>query len=84
MSNTPSHRLVVALKAKAKAIKKYKKIENKIEEGLKSKDAKTQQAAAILWLIAETGIRIGNEKDLNVCADTVGASTLKVENIILD
>lgn len=67
-----------------KAIKKYSKIEKKIEEGLKSKDVKTQQAAAILWLLAETGIRIGNEKNLDQHADTVGASTLKVENIILN
>lgn len=67
-----------------KAIKKYKKIEKHIEDGLKSSDLKTQQTALVTWLIAQTGIRVGNEKDLNISAATVGATTLKVENIILN
>lgn len=67
-----------------KAIKKYKKIEKHIEDGLKSSDLKTQQIALVTWLIAETGIRVGNEKDLNISADTVGATTLKVQDIILN
>lgn len=66
------------------AIKKYKKIEKKIEEGLKSSDLKEQQIAFVTWLIANTGIRVGNEKNLDVSADTVGATTLKVKDIILN
>lgn len=31
-------------------------------------------------MISETGIRVGNERDLSKFADTVGASTLKKEN----
>lgn len=67
-----------------KAIKKYNKIKKHIEDGLKSSDLKTQQTALVTWLIAETGIRVGNEKDTSISADTVGATTLKVENIILN
>ena len=66
-----------------KAIKKFKKIEKKIEDGLKSKDEKEQQTALITYLITLTGIRVGGERDLSKVADTVGASTLKVSNIVL-
>ena len=58
----------------------WKKIEKAINDGLNSKDEKIKQEALVAYLIAETGIRIGNEKDLDKFADTVGASTLKVEN----
>lgn len=67
-----------------KAIKKYKKLEKHIEDGLKSSDLKTQQTALVTWLISQTGIRVGNEKNLNISADTVGATTLKVKDIILN
>ena len=66
-----------------KAIKKFKKIEKKIEDGLKSKDEKEQQTALITYLITLTGIRVGGERDLSKVADTVGASTLKVSNTVL-
>lgn len=58
----------------------FSKIEKHILDGIKSKDEKTKQAALCAWLIMETGIRIGNERNLNTQADTVGASTLKVKN----
>ena len=61
-------------------IKDYKNIEQHILEGIKSSDPARKQAALCAWLIAETGIRVGNERDLSKFADTVGASTLKKEN----
>lgn len=67
-----------------KAIKKYKKIKKHIEDGLKSSDLKTQQTALVTWLIAETGIRVGNEKDTSISASTFGATTLQVQHIILN
>ena len=61
-------------------IKDYKNIEKHIMDGIKSDDPVTKQVALCAWLIAETGIRVGNERDLSKFADTVGASTLKKEN----
>lgn len=61
-------------------IKDYKNIEKHILDGIKSKDPVRKQAALCAWLIAETGIRVGNERNLEKFADTVGASTLRKEN----
>lgn len=64
-------------------IRNSKKISKYIYENcLNAKDPATKEAALISYLIQETGIRIGNERDLNRFADTVGASTLKKENMI--
>lgn len=62
----------------------FSKIEQHILTGIKSDDEKTKQAALCAWLIMETGIRIGNERNLDTQADTVGASTLKVKNFKFD
>lgn len=61
-------------------IKDYKNIDAHIMKGIKSSDPKIKQAALCAWLIAETGIRVGNERNLDKFADTVGASTLRKEN----
>jgi hypothetical protein len=66
-----------------KVIKNYKKIEKHILDGIKSNDPVRKQAALCAWLIAETGIRVGGERDLSRVADTVGASTLRKENFKL-
>ena len=60
-------------------------MEAHIEKGLKSKDKKTQEAALVSWLIKETSIRIGSydTKGTDFENGVVGASTLKVGNIIL-
>ncbi|HUI23363.1 MAG TPA: DNA topoisomerase I [Nitrososphaerales archaeon] len=56
------------------------KIEAKIEKGLSSKDPKMRQVATVCYLIHRLGMRVGDEKDEDE-ADTVGASTLRVEHI---
>ncbi len=68
-----------------KLIKNWDKMEAHIEKGLKSKDKKTQEAALISWLIKETSIRIGSydTEGTDFENGVVGASTLKVENILL-
>lgn len=55
-----------------------------IRDNLTNKDSLTAECALISWLLQTTGIRIGNEKDLSISADTVGATTLKKENIWVD
>lgn len=66
-------------------IKNWDKMESHIEKGLKSKDKKEQEAALISWLIKETSIRVGSydTEGSDFENGVVGASTLKVENIIL-
>jgi DNA topoisomerase-1 len=56
------------------------KIEAKIERELSSKDPKMRQVATVCYLIHRLGMRVGDEKDEDE-ADTVGASTLRVEHI---
>lgn len=66
-----------------KIIENSKKISKYIYDNcLNAKDSTTKEAALISFLIQETGIRIGNERDLDKVADTVGASTLRKENFI--
>ena len=58
-----------------------KEMEQYIRDNLTNSDPKVAECALISWLLQETGIRIGNDKDTSLEADTVGASTLKKENI---
>ncbi|MDV3277776.1 MAG: DNA topoisomerase I [Nitrososphaerales archaeon] len=57
-----------------------KKIEAKIKDGLSSEDARERQVATVCYLIHVLGMRVGDEKDEDE-ADTVGASTLRVEHV---
>jgi DNA topoisomerase-1 len=57
-----------------------KKIEARIEKQLSSKDPRIRQVATVCYLIHRLGMRVGDEKDEDE-ADTVGASTLRVEHI---
>ncbi len=68
-----------------KLIKNWDKMEAHIEKGLKSKDKKTQEAALVAWLIKETSIRVGSydTKGTDFENGVVGASTLKIKNVIL-
>lgn len=59
----------------------WKKIEKYLDATLKLDDPEIQESAVIAYLIAQTGIRIGNERNLQLQADTRGMSTLQVENI---
>ena len=65
----------------AKLLCHMKEMEAHIRNGMESPDEKRKQCALISWLIQTTGIRVGNDKDVALEADTVGASTLKKENI---
>jgi DNA topoisomerase-1 len=49
---------------------------------MSSKDAKTAKIATVAYLIDRLGMRVGDEKDEDE-ADTVGATTLRVEHIKL-
>ena len=64
-------------------ILKWDEIEAHIMKGLKSTDPKTKLTATVVYLVQQTGCRIGGEKDLDVVADTVGISTLRKEHVSL-
>ena len=56
------------------------KIRSRIQRDLDSKDETTRQVATVCYLIDALGMRVGDEKDEDE-ADTVGASTLRVEHL---
>jgi DNA topoisomerase I len=56
------------------------RIRKAILDGMSSKDAKTAKTATVCFLIDRLGMRVGDEKDEDE-ADTVGATTLRVEHI---
>ncbi len=56
------------------------KIRSRILSGLDSKDPRVRQVATVCYLIDTLGMRVGDEKDEDE-ADTVGASTLRVEHV---
>lgn len=56
------------------------KIRSRILRDLDSKDERVRQVATVCYLIDTLGMRVGDEKDEDE-ADTVGASTLRVEHV---
>ena len=56
------------------------KIRARIQRELESKDETQRQIATVCYLIDTLGMRVGDEKDEDE-ADTVGASTLRVEHV---
>jgi DNA topoisomerase I len=58
------------------------KIRARILKELDSKDERSRQVATVCYLIDTLGMRVGDEKDEDE-ADTVGASTLRVEHVDL-
>lgn len=58
------------------------RIRSKILRELDSKDERMRQVATVCYLIDTMGMRVGDEKDEDE-ADTVGASTLRVEHVNL-
>eukprot|EP01083_Nonionella_stella_P179658 638441_1 len=48
-----------------------------------SSDMKTRQLGTAVWIIDRLAIRVGNEKDIEESADTVGVCTLRREHIVL-
>jgi DNA topoisomerase-1 len=61
--------------------KDIKKVESFILKTMKSKDPKERRIATACFLIYRLAMRVGDEKDEDE-ADTVGASTLRVEHLI--
>ena len=59
-----------------------RKIRARIERELDSKDETARQVATVCFLIDRLGMRVGDEKDEDE-ADTVGASTLRVEHVAI-
>ena len=59
------------------------KIRTRIMRDLDSKDEKERQVATVCYLIDKLGMRVGDEKEEDE-ADTVGASTLRVEHLKLE
>ncbi len=53
-----------------------------INRGMRSRDPKTKKVATVAYLINMLAMRVGDEKDEDE-ADTVGASTLRVEHVKL-
>jgi len=58
------------------------KIRGRILRDLDSKDGTVRQVATVCYLIDILGMRVGDEKDEDE-ADTVGASTLRVEHVLV-
>jgi len=63
--------------------RKYKMIVEQNNKNLESSDKKVKESAIALWFIANLAIRVGNEKSEDKGADTVGATSLRVEHVTL-
>ena len=61
--------------------KDIRKVEAYVVKSMKSKDLKERKIATACFLIYRLAMRVGDEKDEDE-ADTVGASTLRVEHLI--
>jgi DNA topoisomerase I len=67
---------------KAKKLEQYiKKVESYVLKAMRSKDLRERKIATACFLIDKLAMRVGDEKDEDE-ADTVGASTLRVEHLI--
>lgn len=66
---------------KAKKIgENLSELQKEIRAKLSSRDQEKREVASVCYLIDEVGMRVGDEKDEDE-ADTVGATTLRVEHI---
>jgi DNA topoisomerase-1 len=66
---------------KAKKLQtRFERVRRHISSGMVAKDEKTRKIASVCYLIDVLCMRVGDEKDEDE-ADTVGASTLRVEHI---
>ena len=61
--------------------KSIKKIRNHIKNNLGSSDKDRRKVATVTYLIDKLALRVGDEKDTEGEADTVGATTLRVEHM---
>jgi len=61
---------------------KLNTLRTKIVKAMSAKDGRTSRTATVAYLIDTLGMRVGDEKDPDE-ADTVGATTLRVEHVKL-
>jgi len=54
------------------------------EQGFKAKDVAMQQRSVAVYLIDRLALRVGNEKNTDEEADTVGCCSLRVEHVKMD
>ena len=66
---------------KAKKLSKsIEKVKKRILKGMRSRDVRERKVATVAYLIESLAMRVGDEKDEDE-ADTVGATTLRVEHM---
>ena len=63
-----------------KLSKEIEKVKDRIVKDMRSKDPKLSRIATACYLIYRTAMRVGDEKDPDE-ADTVGATTLRIEHV---
>ncbi|MCP8323111.1 MAG: DNA topoisomerase I, partial [Candidatus Methylarchaceae archaeon HK02M2] len=63
--------------------KRLDQVRKYIIKGMKSNDEKIRKLATVSYLIDNLCMRVGDEKEKDE-ADTVGASTLRVEHVVID
>ena len=67
---------------KARELKKHiKKIRKNYDKDMDDEDELVRQRAVALYFIDHLALRIGNEKDTNKAADTVGCCSLRIEHV---
>ena len=70
---------------KARELKKHiHKVRADYMKGMGSKDLGQRQHAVAVYLIDRLALRVGNEKNTDAEADTVGCCSLRVEHVFLD
>lgn len=67
---------------KARKLKNHiDRIRKDYEKMLKARDRRSRQLATCVWVIDKLSIRVGNEKDTDEEADTVGVCSFRVEHL---
>lgn len=70
---------------KARELKQHiTKVRADYTEGMASKDEERRQRAVAVYLIDRLALRVGNEKNTDEEADTVGCCSLRVEHVKMD
>lgn len=64
-----------------KLASKIERVRRYIVKSLRSRNPETRKVATVCYLIDKLGLRVGDEKDKDE-ADTVGATTLRVEHVV--
>jgi len=69
---------------KARQLKEHiERIRQDYQRGMKDKSRKMQQRSVAVYLIDQLALRVGNEKNVDEEADTVGCCSLRIEHVTL-